>query len=341
MKKYIIRCCRILIISLALALTSCKSQTPDYVNDLVKEYLEKQNIFNSKIDKVGNFKNIQFTKLSSQIDEVEIEEETEQRITEELDAATTYEKIKNRKKVKKGDFVNISYTVFNNNGKKVNEVSDQMLKVGAGYYDKQLESVIIGKEVEKTYYEELVVPDTVSNVSLIGKKEKFEITINAIMRCCEKELNQAFVEEYTAYDSVAEYKQAIRNQIVQEKKEKNIIEQKDNIIYQLLQNSEFSIDENEVIDAAVTVVKSEKQVAKLNNLSYDEYIEQIYGISKDEYYDKLYKEMEQQIEVALLIGALANELNVTCEFDEDNMENSYSVLYDNVCKELIKEIGDE
>lgn len=180
-----------------------------------------------------------------------------------------------------------------------------------------------------------------SDASLIGKKEKFKITINAIMRCCEKELNQAFVEEYTAYDSVAEYKQAIRDQIVKEKKEKSNNEQKDNIIDQLLQNSVFSIDENEVIDAAVTVVKNEKQVAKMNNLSYDEYIEQIYGISKDEYYDKLYKEIEQQIKVALLIGALANELNVTCEFDEDNVENSYSVLYDNVCKELIKEIGDE
>lgn len=93
--------------------------------------------------------------------------------------------------------------------------------------------------------------------------------------------------------------------------------------------------------AAVTIVKNEKQVAKMNNLSYDEYVEQIHGISKDEYYDKLYKEMEQQIKVALLIGALANELNVTCEFDENNVENSYSVLYDNVCKELIKEIGDE
>lgn len=34
-------------------------------------------------------------------------------------------------------------------------------------------------------------------------------------------------------------------------------------------------------------------------------------------------------------------MNVTCQYDKDNVENSYSMLYDNVCKELIKEIGDE
>lgn len=303
------------------------------MNQVTSNYLKEYNVCNSKMEKLGNYEEIENINIQV-LSEEELDLAVEKRIAEELENASSFETVQERKEVQKGDFVSITFSVYNEKNEKINQVSKQILKVGSGYYDEQLETVLVGKIVGKTYTEKLIVPSNVSKKEFIGKEETFEIVVNSIMKCCQQKLSRSFVKKFTKYKTVDEYKKAIREKIENEYQETFEIERKENVLEQLITKCEFYIDEDEIVAIAADIAGVAKQSAKINGMEFEEYINQLHGMTKDEYYEKLYEEAEMQIKTILLIGALANKMNL--KYDEDeNTEREYNILYNEVCNNLI------
>lgn len=113
------------------------------------------------------------------------------------------------------------------------------------------------------------------------------------------------------------------------------MERKEHILEQLISKCEFYIDEDEIVAIAADIAGVAKQSAKINGMEFGEYINQLYGMTKGEYYEKLYEDAEKQIKTILLIGALANKMNLKYNEDE-NIESEYNILYNEVCNNLIE-----
>lgn len=326
-------CVGILLIFLTSAF-GCGGQKTNYVNQVTSNYLKEYNVCNSKIEKLGNYNGLKIADIQEVLSEEELDLAVEKRIAEELENASSFEIVHERNKVRKGDFVSISFSVYNEKNEEINHVPKQILKVGAGYYDKQLETVLVGKIVGKAYTEKLIVPSNISKKELVGKTETFKIVVNSIMKCCQQKLSQSFVKKFTKYKTVDEYKEAIRKQIGNEYQETCEIEKKEHILEQLISKCEFYIDEDEIVAIAADIAGVAKQSAKINGMEFEEYIKQLYGMTKDEYYERLYEDAETQTKTILLIGALANKMNL--KYDEDeNTEREYNILYNEVCNNLI------
>lgn len=286
------------------------------------------------MEKLGDYEEIENIDIQV-LSEEEMNLAMEKRIVEELENASSFEIVHERNEVQKGDFVSITFSVYNEKNEEMNHVSKQILKVGAGYYDEQLEDVLVGKVVGKTYTEKLIVPPNVLRKELVGKEENFKIVVNSIMECCQQELSQSFVKKFTEYKTVDEYKEAIRKQIKNEYQETCEMERKEHILEQLISKCEFYIDEDEIVAIAADIAGVAKQSAKINGMEFGEYINQLYGMTKGEYYEKLYEDAEKQIKTILLIGALANKMNLKYNEDE-NIESEYNILYNEVCNNLIE-----
>ena len=136
------------------------------------------------MEKLGDYEEIENIDIQV-LSEEEMNLAMEKRIVEELENASSFEIVHERNEVQKGDFVSITFSVYNEKNEEMNHVSKQILKVGAGYYDEQLEDVLVGKVVGKTYTEKLIVPPNVLRKELVGKEENFKIVVNSIMECCQ------------------------------------------------------------------------------------------------------------------------------------------------------------
>ncbi len=137
---------------------------------------------------------------------------------------STEDKIK-KGKCKKGDMVNIDYVgkvdgeAFDNGS-----ATDQTITLGSSGYIDGFDDGIVGMKVGDTKDINVTFPEDYGQggddqaKQLAGKPAVFTITLNYISETKMPKLNDKLVSEKTEYKTVAEYKEATRNKLVEDKK---------------------------------------------------------------------------------------------------------------------------
>lgn len=147
------------------------------------------------------------------------DDEIEKKIQSDLKEHSTVNKIKDRA-CKLGDAVNIDYSGKVDKKKfDGGTASDQTITLGKSGYISGFDDGIVGMKAGEKKDLKLKFPDDYHVESLKGKDAVFSVTLNYISEEVVPELTDEFVTSNTEQKTVEEYRENIRQQLFEEKKE--------------------------------------------------------------------------------------------------------------------------
>lgn len=329
-----------------MVLVTCGCNTKHQItNPIVEEKMNLLGIKNCVITELGEIPKYEYTDEEIEVSASEIEENI-QLILE------SYEKLKpvDRNVVQKGDFVNLAYIVYCE-GKIVNEVKDEEVKVGAGFFNEEIEENLIGAKTNKTYTMNIQVPKDDENKEYAGKEEKIEYRVNKIQYMLQPKLTDKFVQKNYGLKTVEEFYEYEKECIAKEKETELLNQKKAAIIEELIEKSSFDTDNNFVLDYAEVVYHEYENMATGYGNSIEEFIKDFFNENLDEFYERCCNEAENEIKRFLVIGAVADKINVVIsdkdieeygnlkidDLDDKNIISyKYEVLEEKVWNYLIK-----
>lgn len=320
-KKYF-KC--IIYITMILVVCSCTKEQ-QITNFVVEEKMNLLGIENCQIIKLGELPERKYVEEEIKVSESEVEES----IQLELES---YEKLKpvNHKIVKKGDFVTLAYTVYCED-KIVNEVKGEELKVGAGFFNKEIEKDLIGARKNKTYMINVQVPKDDENKEFAGKMENIKYQVKEIYYMFRPKLTDKFIQKNYGLKNVQEFYEYKKQHIIEEKEKELINQGREDIIEELIEKSTFNMDRNHTIDYAEVIYNEYKDMAIGYGCSIEEFIKDFFGENLEEFYERCCNEAEKEIKRFLVIGAIANKINIAVS-DEDVERKFKDINIDDLSK---------
>ena len=240
--------------------------------------------------------------------------EVKEYIKDELSLAGDFIEIKNRDVVRAGDFIEISCDVFVE-GKLVNELKQEVLKVGADYYGKEFEEKLIGIPKNKKIKIEITVPKYEEKYG--GEIEQIEVYVTKIQNKEEKKLTDAYVREnYEGLNNVDEYYKYVKQKLMDEKMLEQQKKVRGNIKKQLANIYYVEIDERQKAHYAEKKYDEYCRMAEAMGVTMEEFSNTMYGESKTQLVDRCFKEAVDELETIILFGVLAKNKNIHVEEGE-------------------------
>lgn len=297
------------VVITAVVLVGCNNNTSS-----ASIQVEKYNV--DDYVTLGQYKDLEIEYDQSQMVS---DEEVDDYIKQMLLSNITYEEIKDRDTIVKGDYINLDYE-GKINGENFNggTAKGQNIQVGSAGFIAGFEDQLVGKKTKTTFDINVRFPDTYQDKELEGKDAVFTITVNAINKKIEPVLNDEYVQKNSAESkTVAEYKQEIKN-ILQTQKEAMARQYKQYMAEsQAIGNATVSGYPNGMIEKMVGEYKDKvKEMAKEASKEYKDYITETFSLAETDFDSKLKEYMEQTAKLNLILEAIEKKENITMSDSE-------------------------
>lgn len=243
----------------------------------------------SKYMKLGEYKGIEIKEINVSVDKSDVETA----IKEELAKATENIPVEKGKKVKNGDTVNIDYAAsIDGKESKKWSAKDKNLELGKNTFISGFEEGLVGHIVgEKGIKLELVFPKDYKKKKLQGKNVVFKVRINSAIRPVEPEYGMEFIKSQGEYASEEAYEKAIEKKLYKERKEKAVANQKNDILIQVMDNTEVKKYPKEIVQHYISVYDEQiDYFAEQYNTTRKAVVRDYYGINKKSVLKKQLKE---------------------------------------------------
>lgn len=269
-------------------------------------------LVDSKVVKLGNYKNIEVEPMDTEV--------TDEELQEEIDSLLSYSQesqpVEGRTIVEDGDTVAIDYV-----GKMDGEAFDggtgsYDLTIGSGAFIDGFEDGLIGKEVGGTYELNLTFPDPYeNNPDLAGEPVVFEVTVNNILEYITPEWTDEFVQNNTEYDSIEAYMEGTREALAETKAQSAQSERESTLLQAIIDDSEFEIGETDLQDLKESLMENVQESASYYGMELADYLS-YFGMTEDEFEEEALEAAESQLKQQLVIEAIAEAEDLGLTEDE-------------------------
>lgn len=214
----------------------------------------------SKYVKVGNYKGLEYTYDVAEISDQNVEEEIEIQLS-------SASKAEDRDVVKKNYSVTVDYKATQV-GKEISDWTDNdvVIDLGSGYFEYQMgdplegfEDALIGAKVGDTVSVDIVAGDE-QEVVIPGSTVHFDITVKGIQEDIVPTIEE-YVKDDEDFDTVEEYKAAVRDYLEKQAKEEANSDVYDQLWSQVMASSEL-------IDYPEDIFQHELEVLKQHDEDY-------------------------------------------------------------------------
>ena len=218
--------------------------------------------------------------------------------------------------------------------------TDYPLTIGSHSFIDTFEDQIIGmnigdeKEINVTFPEEYHVDD------LKGKPAMFKVSVKEIKEKQLPELNDEFAQDVSDFDTIAEYKDDLKNKIADRKSREAKAKQEDEAIAKIIEDSKMDIPDAMVDTQVNRMVEDFAQRLQQQGLSVEQYF-QYTGMTADKIMEEMKPEAVKRIQSRLVLEAVVKAENI--ETSEEDFEAELKKMAETYKMELdqIKEfMGD-
>lgn len=298
----------------------------------------------SKYVELGQYKGIEYTKTVAEV----TEEDIQNRLDSFVSSLSETEEITDRA-VEDGDIVNIDF-VGTMDGEEFDRGSaeGQDLTIGSGSFIDGFESGLIGHNIGEEVSLDLQFPDPYQNdPEKAGKDVNFKVKINSISVETTPELTDALVKENTDYDTIAAYKESIREQMKQSNEEAAESQAQSDIFNQVLANCTITgYDEAEVKQSVDDEFESFKQTAETYanyGYSYEDVLASNGFETEEDLKEGITTYVKEYLNQKMVIYCIADAegIKVTSE-ETDKLVQEYMDMYQVESKEEVYDyFGDD
>ena len=325
MKKFIAAA---LFLAAIIALGGCNTSknTKEKPAEATTEDIQEADVTPVELESAEYVKLGDYKGITVEVEKRKItDEDVNQSIEDTLSGYAENKEIKDRDVVKKGDFVNIDYSVYID-GKKNEDYSDTDVdvQVGEGEMDAtigyglgddfKLEDKVIGSKVDETITVDFTFPKDYLDKDVAGKKAKMEVTIRGIFEEVPYSLEK-YLKKYENGKSEKEYRKEVRKDLEDDAQyyaDMNAVEK----IWQEVVNNATQIKDftDEMLaQQKENVMITASEEAMYNEMTAEEYIKENHNMTIDEY-------AQYSLKAQCVQELLLNKENVTVTDEEVEQE---------------------
>ena len=290
----------------------------------------------TKSVELGQYKGVEVTKADTEATDADVEEELK-RVQEQNSRTVAV----TDRAVKDGDNTVIDFEGFVDGvAFEGGKGTDYPLTIGSHSFIDTFEDQIIGmnigdeKEINVTFPEEYHVDD------LKGKPAMFKVSVKEIKEKQLPELNDEFAQDVSDFDTIAEYKDDLKNKIADRKSREAKAKQEDEAIAKIIEDSKMDIPDAMVDTQVNRMVEDFAQRLQQQGLSVEQYF-QYTGMTADKIMEEMKPEAVKRIQSRLVLEAVVKAENI--ETSEEDFEAELKKMAETYKMELdqIKEfMGD-
>ena len=285
---------------------------------------------------LGQYKGVEVTKADTDATDADVEEELK-RVQEQNSRTVAV----TDRAVKDGDNTVIDFEGFVDGvAFEGGKGTDYPLTIGSHSFIDTFEEQIIGmnigdeKEINVTFPEEYHVDE------LKGKPAMFKVSVKEIKEKQLPELNDEFAQDVSDFDTLAEYKDDLKNKIADRKSREAKAKQEDEAIAKIIEDSKMDIPDAMVDTQVNRMVEDFAQRLQQQGLSVEQYF-QYTGMTADKIMEEMKPEAVKRIQSRLVLEAVVKAENI--ETSEEDFEAELKKMAETYKMELdqIKEfMGD-
>ena len=255
---------------------------PDF--DIVQMEKGKEFIFKAVVDTkqevaLGEYKGLVIEDIDPEVSDKEVDQYVDMIRSKQAEVKTITDK---RSVLKKGDTANMDFV-----GKKDGvafaggSAQGYDLEIGSGSFIPGFEEQMEGMKVEEVRNIELSFPEDYYVSDLAGQPVVFEVTLHAIKRKIMPELNDEFVKDVSNFETVAEYKEDIKNMLSAEKTTEIKNRHKAAVAQQVVEASDVVAPESMVNEETESSMNDIRFTMKQQGIELEDYLKMTNGKLED------------------------------------------------------------
>ena len=218
---------------------------------------------------------------------------------------------------KDGDIVNIDYK-----GTKDGEAFDggtaegTDLTLGSKTMIDGFEDGLIGAKKGETKTLNLTFPEDYKEESLAGQAVVFEVTVNSVKEKQDAVLDDAFVQRTSSYQTVDEYKEGIRADLLTQKQKTAEQEMEQDVLQNVVDNSDFKFSRNGISVRYNQMLKQYTNQAKMYGMTLSQ-MAQANGMDEAGFKEYIYSSVKEAAKKEIVVKDIAAKEGLDNITDED------------------------
>lgn len=254
---------------------------------------------------LGEYKGIEIEKADREVTDEELQSAVESRLEANPDLTEVDRPAEN------GDTVNIDYV-----GMKDGEAFEggtaqgQDLVLGSGTYIDGFEDGLIGAVKGQELSLELTFPDPYpNNPDLAGQPVVFDVTVNSVEESSTPELNDAFVQRISDFETVEEWEADLKHQLEEQKAQQAETQDENNLFNTIVENAVFTDIEDSVEAEFERLQTTNENLLALQGMTMEDYLS-IFGLDQESYEELLHNQAEYNVKLELVLAKVAEQENL-------------------------------
>lgn len=261
--------------------------------------------------KLGDYKALEIEEVKAEVTEEDLEDEIKG--VQEMNARIV--PVEDRKS-EMGDIVDIDFKGYvNEDAFPGGEAEHYELELGSASFIPGFEDQLVGKEKGEEVEVKVTFPEDYGQEDLAGKEAKFMVTINEIKVKELPELDDEFVKDISEFDTMEEYKEDVRKNLVEKEEENAKNMNINNIVDKLVEDAEMELPEVMVEAQVESEINDFGYRLQMQGITLDQYM-QLTGNTLDGFKLEVRPVAEKRVRANLVIDAIAKAESIEAT-DED------------------------
>lgn len=257
---------------------------------------------------LGEYKGVKAVKPKDTVDEEDVENE----IKRVQDRNARLVPVEDEGAVE-GDTVNIDFEGF-----KDGEAFDggkgegHDLELGSNSFIPGFEDQLIGAKAGDEVKVNVTFPEEYHAENLAGADAVFEVKVNSVKRKELPELDDDFAMDISEYDTFAEYKDSVSEELTKQVKEYSDREFENNVLKKVADNIEVEIPQSMIDHEVNHILEYQERQLQQQGISLELYL-QFMGQDMEDFKKSIVPVAEDQIKTRLALKAVINAENLEVE----------------------------
>ncbi|MBP3617384.1 MAG: trigger factor [Lachnospiraceae bacterium] len=218
---------------------------------------------------------------------------------------------------------------------------DYKLVIGSHSFIDTFEEQLIGKNIGEEVDVNVTFPTEYHAAELAGKPALFKVTIKAITAKELPELDDEFAVDVSEFDTLAEYKEDIKKNLLEKKEKEAKFAKEDKVVDAIIEKATMEIPDAMIDTQTRQMAEEYAQRLQMQGLNLEQYFK-FTGMTANSFMENLKPQALKRIQCRLVLEAVVKAENIEVSEEEldkefDTMAQSYRMEKD----KLIELVGEK
>ncbi len=218
---------------------------------------------------------------------------------------------------------------------------DYKLVIGSHSFIDTFEEQLIGKNIGEEVEVNVTFPTEYHAEELAGKPAMFKVTVKAITAKELPELDDEFAVDVSEFDTLAEYKEDIKKNLLEKKEKEAKFAKEDAVVDKIIENATMEIPDAMVDTQTRQMAEEYAQRLQMQGLNLEQYFK-FTGMTANSFMENLKPQAMKRIQCRLVLEAIVKAENIAVSEEEldkefETMAQSYRMEKD----KLVELVGEK